>query len=152
MQTLQLTAFGDASDVVELLSLPDPEPGAGEVLVQMEAATINASDFLLVNGTYGVRPSLPYRVGGEGVGRVTALGVDVDPGLEGRRVLLLPTYDHGTWATHVVVAEDAIVPVPDDADPLQVAMIGINPMTALLLLRDYGAQEGGPDRVVAQNA
>jgi NADPH:quinone reductase-like Zn-dependent oxidoreductase len=53
-------------------------------------------------------------------------------------VLLLPTYRHGTWASHLIAATTDIVVVPDDIDTVQLAMVGINPITALLLLRNYG--------------
>jgi len=103
----------------------------------MEAAPLNPSDFLLVRGIYGVRPAFPFSVGAEGVGRVTQTGSKVDVALQGRRVLILPTYEQGTWADQVVVPVRNIVPMRDDADPLQLSMIGINPATAYLLLNRY---------------
>src|SRR4029453_8733504 len=103
----------------------------------MEAAPINPSDFLLVRGVYGVQPALPFSVGAEGVGRVTQTGSKVDVALRGKRVLILPPYEKGTWGDQVVVAVRNIVPMSDEADPLQLSMIGINPVTAYLLLNRY---------------
>jgi NADPH:quinone reductase-like Zn-dependent oxidoreductase len=103
----------------------------------MEAAPLNPSDFLLVRGTYAVRPAFPFSVGAEGVGRVTRTGSKVDVALQGQRVLILPTYEQGTWADQVVVPVRNIVPMSDEADPLQLSMIGINPATAYLLLNRY---------------
>jgi NADPH:quinone reductase-like Zn-dependent oxidoreductase len=57
----------------------------------MEAAPLNPSDFLLVRGIYGVRPAFPFLVGSEGVGRVALTGSKVDVGLQGKRVLILPS-------------------------------------------------------------
>ena len=57
--------------------------------------------------------------------------------LRGKRVLILPTYEQGTWADQVVVPVRNIVPMSDEADPLQLSMIGINPATAYLLLNRY---------------
>ena len=71
MRQLQLVAFGEPSDVVELNTVSEPVLGPEDVLVSMEAAPINPSDFLLVRGLYGVRPALPFSLGAEGVGRVT---------------------------------------------------------------------------------
>lgn len=152
MSRLQLDGFGDAGRVVSLVALPALSAGRDEVLVELEAATINMSDFLLINGTYAVRPEVPSVLGAEGVGRVVEAGDGVDAELVGRRVLLLPTYGHGTWATHAVVRADAVVPVPEDVDALQLAMIGINPMTALLLLEDYGGGSPGPGELIGQTA
>jgi NADPH:quinone reductase-like Zn-dependent oxidoreductase len=63
MRRLQLVAHGEPSDVIELSTVPEPALGPEDVLVSMEAAPINPSDFLLVRGTYGVRPALPFSVG-----------------------------------------------------------------------------------------
>jgi NADPH:quinone reductase-like Zn-dependent oxidoreductase len=137
MKQLQLVAHGEPADAVELITLSDPVLGQEDVLVSMEAAPLNPSDFLLVRGIYGVRPALPVAIGAEGVGRVAQTGSRVDPALQGKRVLILPTYEQGTWAEQVVVPMRNIVPMSDEADPLQLAMIGINAATAYLLLKRY---------------
>src|SRR6266704_2719579 len=137
MRRLQLLAHGEPSDVIELNTVSEPLLGQDDVLVSMEAAPINPSDFLFVRGMYGIRPAFPSPVGAEGVGRVTQTGSKVDSALRGKRVLILPTYEQGSWADQVVVPVRNIVPMSDQADPLQLAMIGINPATAYLLLNRY---------------
>src|SRR5467141_71022 len=137
MRQLQLVAFGEPSEVIELNTVSEPILGQDDVLVSMEAAPLNPSDFMLVRGMYGVRPAFPFSVGSEGVGRVTQTGSKVDVALQGRRVLILPTYEQGTWADQVVVPVRNIVPMSTEADPLQLSMIGINPATAYLLLSRY---------------
>src|ERR1700742_3393991 len=103
----------------------------------MEAAPINPTDFLYVRGLYGVEPAFPSPVGAEGVGRVAKIGSKVDVALQGKRVLIIPTYEQGTWANQVVAPVRNIVPMSNEADPLQLSMIGINPVTAYLLLNRY---------------
>ena len=137
MRQLQLMAFGEPSDVIQLNALAEPALGPKDVLVSMEAAPLNPSDFLLVRGTYAVRPPLPFSLGSEGVGRVTKTGSQVDTNLQDKRVLIVPNYEQGTWSDEVVVPVRNIVPVAEDADPVQLAMIGINPATAYLLLHRY---------------
>ena len=137
MRQLQLIAHGEPSDVIELNTVAEPALGQEDVLISMEAAPLNPSDFLFVRGMYGVRPAFPSSVGAEGVGRVAQIGSKVDPALQGKRVLILPTYEQGTWADQVVVPVRNIVPMSDGADPLQLSMIGINPATAYLLLNRY---------------
>src|ERR1700756_5712045 len=137
MRQLQLIAHGEPSDVIELKTVPEPALGQEDVLISMEAAPMNPSDFLFVRGTYGIRPAFPSSVGAEGVGRVAKIGSKVDVALRGKRVLILPTYEQGTWADQVVVPVRNIVPMSDEADPLQLSMIGINPATAYLLLNRY---------------
>src|SRR6476660_5226248 len=137
MRQLQLLAHGEPSDVIERNTVAESALGQEDVLISMEAAPLNPSDFLFVRGMYGVRPAFPSPVGAEGVGRVTQTGSKVDRALQGKRVLILPTYEQGTWADQVVVPARNIVPMSDEADPLQLSMIGINPATAYLLLNRY---------------
>ena len=137
MRQLQLIAFGEPSEVIELNTVSEPVLGQEDALVSMEAASINPSDFLLIRGIYGVRPALPFSLGAEGIGRVTRTGSKVDVALRGKRVLIVPTLEQGTWADQVVVPVRNLVPLSDEADSLQLAMIGINPITAYLLLTRF---------------
>ena len=137
MKTLQLRAFGKATTAPELAESESPQPGAGQVLVALEAAPINPSDLLLITGRYGFRPNLPAELGAEGVGRIVTVGPEVDPGRIGERVLIVPTLEHGTWQDETVIDADRAVPVDPKADVLQLAMLGINPATADLLLRRF---------------
>ncbi len=137
MRQLQLIAHGEPSDVIELNTVSEPALGQEDVLISMEAAPLNPSDFLFVRGTYGVRPAFPSSVGAEGVGRIAKIGSKVDVALRGKRVLIIPTYEQGTWADQVVAPVRNLVPMSDEADPLQLSMIGINPVTAYLLLNRY---------------
>src|SRR5467141_2774712 len=114
MRQLQLVAHGEPSDVTELNTVSEPALGPEDVLVSMEAAPLNPSDFLLVRGVFGVRPTLPFSLGSEGVGRVTQTGSAIEVALRGKRVLILPTYEQGTWADQVVVPVRNIVPMSDD--------------------------------------
>src|SRR6476469_1192167 len=151
MRRLQITAIGAPADVLQLVEFEAPAPGPGQVLVEVEAATINASDFLYISGQYFITPQPPTDVGAEGAGRVLAVGPGEHESLVGARVLLLPTYRHGTWATHLIAATTDIVVVPDDIDTVQLAMVGINPITALLMLRNYGDPSMN-DRWIGQTA
>ncbi len=143
MPALQLTGFGEPAEVVTLVSQPALVARRDEVVVALEAAPVHPSDIHLIRGFYGVRPHLPAPLGAEGVGKVAAVGPCADQALLGHRVAILPTYEQGTWADHVVVATRNIVAVSDDGDPRQLSMIGVNPMTALLLLRLFGPLSEG---------
>ena len=95
MSHLQLVAHGEPSQVVELKRSAKPDLGEDDVLISMEAASINPSDILLIRGLYGIRPAFPFPLGAEGVGRVVKTGSNVDDDLQGRRVLIVPTYGTG---------------------------------------------------------
>ena len=135
MKRIELRAFGKPTTAPELVETESPEPGPGQVVVALEAAPINPSDLLLITGHYGYRPSLPAALGAEGVGRIVAVGHGVDPVRIGERVLIVPTMRDGTWQDQTVIDETGVVPVDSEADALQLAMLGINPLTADLLLR-----------------
>ena len=57
MHKLQITAIGEPADVLQLVEFQAPAPGPGQVLVEVEAATINASDFLYISGQYFITPN-----------------------------------------------------------------------------------------------
>src|SRR5438132_13413827 len=78
MYALQISTFGEPSDVVKRVEIPDPgAPMANEVLVAVEYAPINSSELMMIRGQYGMLPSLPTGLGNEGVGRILSLGVVV---------------------------------------------------------------------------
>jgi NADPH:quinone reductase-like Zn-dependent oxidoreductase len=138
MNKIVLTAVGgDTDETVSLVQDSAPEPGANDVLVTVEAAPVNNADLLFAAGWFGVYPHVPNAMGAEGVGRVTKAGRGVSSSLVGRRVVILPNFVHGTWADQVVVPADNVVAVTEKADPLQLAMLPVNPATAYALLHDY---------------
>src|SRR6478609_4209416 len=137
MKTPQLSRFGAPTDVVQIAEVDFPDPGPGQLVVSIEATPINPSDLNLIRGVYGVRPALPAALGAEGVGRVTAVGEGVDRSRVGTRVLIVPTLEQATWCERTVLDERNTVSVDPESDPLQLAMLGINPITAHSLLHGY---------------
>jgi NADPH:quinone reductase-like Zn-dependent oxidoreductase len=131
------TVGGDPAGTVRLEHDQNPTVGPQEVLVAVEGAPVNPADLLFMLGWFGVYPQVPNALGAEGVGRVTKAGSGVDPSLVGRRVIILPTFVHGTWADQVVVPVGKVVPVTENADSSQLAMLAVNPATAYSLLHDY---------------
>jgi NADPH:quinone reductase-like Zn-dependent oxidoreductase len=143
-----IKAFGEPSEVLELVDVPEPKAtAAGEVLVGVEYAPINMNDLYLIQGGFPVRPSLPSFIGNEGVGRVLAVGNGVQHLKVGDRILI-PLYAF-SWRERLVVPAAGLFSLPD-ADPRQLAMLGINPPTASLLLDE--ASDLKPGDWVVQNA
>ena len=67
MRGAMIRAFGQPTEVLELVDAPEPtEPAAGEVLVGVEYAPVNMNDLYVIQGVFPVRPSLPSFVGNEG--------------------------------------------------------------------------------------
>lgn len=137
---------GNPTEVLELEDFPLAAPGAGEVLVRMIAAPLNPADLNTVEGTYGVRLSLPATPGIEGCGVVEVSGSpDYSPG---EQVIFLKR--SATWASHTLVPADVLYKLPAGIDPIQAAMLKVNPATAWQLLRGFGTLE--PEAWVVQNA
>ncbi len=121
---------------------------SGQVLIQVLAAPINPSDVLTLTGQYGQLPPLPAVGGNEGVGKVVQLGPDVKSPAIGQTVLL--PVGCGTWASHVVAEAKRLMPLPNEADPQQLAMMTVNPPTASLMLSEF--VDLAPGEWVIQNA
>jgi NADPH:quinone reductase-like Zn-dependent oxidoreductase len=135
MQAIQIKAFGNPAEVMKLVDIPDVgAPGEGEVVIALEASPINMSDLLMISGRYGYRPKLPSVMGTEGVGRVIAVGSGVRYLKQGDRTLV--PYPAPAWAERIKVDASRLRPLPG-GDVNQLAMLGINPPTAYLMLTDF---------------
>lgn len=127
--------------VIQAVPFERPALKPGQALVAVLAAPINPSDVLMLTGQYGQLPPLPAVGGSEGVGRVIELGPDTQGPAVGQTVLL--PVGIGTWATHVVAPAARLIPLPNDADPRQLAMLTVNPPTASLLLSEFANLQPG---------
>jgi NADPH:quinone reductase-like Zn-dependent oxidoreductase len=135
MQAIQIEAFGNPAEVLKVVDIPDVgPPGDGEVVIALEASPINMSDLLMISGRYGYRPKLPSVAGTEGVGRVIAVGGDVRHLKQGDRTLV--PYPAPAWAERIKVNARQLRPLTG-GNVHQLAMLGINPPTAYLMLTDF---------------
>jgi len=132
---------GNPADVLRVETRPWPTPAADEAVVRMSAAPINPADLNQIEGKYPVRAELPATPGFEGAGVVVELGADVH-GLTSGTLVVLP-HNVGTWRDAVAVKAEDLVVVPDGIEPVQAAMLKINPLTAWRLLHDYVHLEKG---------
>ena len=82
MRAIRCHAFTGPKDL-RLEDIPDPVPGAGQVLIAVEACGLGFVDGLLVQGKYQVKDPLPFTPGGEMAGRVLAVGEGVSGDLVG---------------------------------------------------------------------
>lgn len=88
----------------------DPQPGPGQVVVDMKAAGVNFPDALMIQGKYQFKPALPFAPGAELAGVVAALGEGVKNVKVGDRVIAMCT--HGAFAEKVLVQAKQIIPMP----------------------------------------
>jgi mitochondrial enoyl-[acyl-carrier protein] reductase / trans-2-enoyl-CoA reductase len=135
MKQVQFTAFGVPHEVAACVEAPDVDaPGPDEAVIEVEAFPINPADLLTITGGYAVRPQLPATLGAECVGRIVAVGSGVRDLAVGDRVINL---GRDNWCQQRKVPAAQALKVPGDADVLQLAMLKVNPATALLMLRRY---------------
>jgi trans-2-enoyl-CoA reductase len=138
MKTINAAVYethGNPADVLHVESRPWPTPAAGEVIVKMRAAPINPADLNQIEGKYPVRAPLPATPGFEGAGIVAEVGPNIT-NVAVDALVILP-HNVGTWREAVAVKADELVVVPAGIEPVQAAMLKINPMTAWRLLHDY---------------
>ncbi len=124
MRAWQVHELGDPWEVLKLEEVEEPEPGPGEVVVEVEAAALNFFDTLLCRGEYQERPELPFTPGGEATGTIIAVGEGVDLE-EGLRVIATP-FPSGGYAEKVTVpAQGGIFPIPDTMPPEAAAALHV---------------------------
>jgi trans-2-enoyl-CoA reductase len=126
---------GIPAEVLRIVEQPWPVPAPNEVVVKMVAAPINPADLNAIEGKYPVRPTLPATPGMEGAGTVVEVGSAVR-GLELGAVVILP-HGLGTWREACAVPADKLVVVPEGIEPVQAAMLKVNPITAWRMLHDF---------------
>ncbi len=110
MRAMICTTHG-TPEVLEAGELPEPIPGAGDVVIEMRACGINFPDVLMVAGKYQSQPPLPFAPGAEVGGVVVRTGPDVTGLTQGQRVLAF--CGHGGLAEQVVVPASQVLPIPE---------------------------------------
>src|SRR5919201_5886539 len=85
MQAVLCTHFG-GPDELQLTQLPDPQPGAGEVVIAVKAAALNFFDTLIIAGKYQMKPAFPFSPAAEFAGVVEQVGTGVSALKPGDRV------------------------------------------------------------------
>jgi NADPH:quinone reductase len=127
-------------EVLQLVDIPVPAPGPGQVLVRQSVAGINFIDVYIRTGLY--KYPLPCVIGREGAGVVEAVGDGVTGVRVGQRVAYTqPT--SGGYAEANVVAEKFLVPVPDDVDDRTACALMLQGLTAHYLATDTFALKPG---------
>jgi NADPH:quinone reductase len=122
-----LVAQTGGPEVLEVAELPTPQPGPGQVRIDVEASGVNFLDVYERSGKY--QKKLPFIAGSEGCGVVTALGQGVDTVTIGDRVAwaMVPG---GGYAEQVVLPAERVAPVPDAVGSEQAAAVMLQGMTA----------------------
>ncbi|MFM7801138.1 MAG: NADPH:quinone oxidoreductase family protein [Limnohabitans sp.] len=106
-------------EALQWRELPTPTPAANEVLIRIEAASLNFPDILIVQNKYQMKPALPFVPGSEYAGKIEAIGQDVSHLKIGQPVACLS--GTGGFGTHVVAPANFCLPLPDGFDAVDAA-------------------------------
>src|SRR6478752_1698102 len=132
---------GNPADVLQVVDLPLAEPAPNEVVVKMAAAPINPADLNSIEGKYPIKPALPATPGMEGAGTIVGVGSAVRDFAVGTQVIL--PHSFGTWREVAVIAAEKLVAVPKEIEPIQAAMLKVNPITAWRMVHDFASLNRG---------
>ena len=126
--------------------LPDPEPGPGDVLVDVKAIGCNFFDTLITRGKYQVQPDLPFAPGAEAAGVVKAVGGNVSHVAPGDRVTVLLSY--GAFASKIVAPAARIFPIADGMSFEAAAALGVVYQTSYVALAPRAQLQPGETLLV----
>ncbi len=145
MKALRCNAFGPI-DALRVEDIPAPVPSAGQVLVDVHAASINFPDALMVQGLYQVKPPLPFTPGAELAGVVCAVGDGVAHVKVGDRVAC--STGTGAFAEQAAVDASRVIPLPDGMDYAAGASFVLVYGTSLHALQTIGRLRAGETLLV----
>jgi NADPH:quinone reductase len=120
-------------EVLVVQDLPSPEPGAGELRIDVGAAGVNYIDVYYRNGAYPL--PTPFIAGSEGAGVVSAVGSDVTTGCQMGDHVAWAMVPGAGYAEQVIVPAERAVPIPDGIDDQTAGAVFLQGMTAHFLTR-----------------
>ncbi len=135
MRAVQIDEFG-GPEKLRVVDAEDPQPGEGEILLDVSRSGINFADTHATRNDYLAEQSLPLIPGGEVSGRTA----------DGRRVVALLA--NGGYAEKVAVPEAMLIPLPDEVDDDQAAALLLQGLTAMALVGRCAAIQPGETLVV----
>ncbi len=164
MKAVQIHQFG-GEDVFQYEDVPIPEPGPGEMLIKVHAASVNHSDlFIRQEGNIHIGPQdLPLIIGREAAGVVVEVGSLVEDFVAGQRVVALPAVQTraagmpggkeytGCYAEYTLARPQDTRPLPDNVDMIVGAAMPWVSLTAWYTLTHAGKLQSG-ERVLVHSA
>ena len=126
-----------------------PAPRAKQVRVKVEAAALNFLDTLIIKGQYQFKPPFPFTPGVEVAGTIEAVGEGsrFKPGMR-----VCGNISTGGYATHALLDDGAVAPIPDNLDFASASALPIVYPTAHLCLKDAGRMQAGATVLVHAGA
>ena len=133
-------------EVLRIEDLPERQPGPGEVQLKVEAVGLNRAESMYYHGLYMEKVNLPSGLGYEAVGKVIAVGLEVDPTLIGKRFGTIPGYSMNQYpvlAEQAVVRADVLAAIPSSFSAVEGAAVWMQYCTAYGALVAFGKVSDG---------
>ena len=139
MRVVGVREFG-GPDALEVVDVPEPHAGPGQVRIRVNAATVNPTDTFVTNGARAEAQRAdppPYVPGMDAAGVLDEIGDGADTDLQtGEHVMaiVLPKAAHGAYAEHIVVPVESVARVPRGTSDAEASTLPMNGLTARLTL------------------
>ena len=133
-------------ETLRIEDVPDPAPGAGELLVRVRACSINYPDVLIIEDKYQLKPLRPFAPGSEIAGEVEAVGDGVRGWKPGDRVIAATGY--GGLVEKIVIPADRAIPLPAERSFEEGSALLLTYATAIHALIDRGRLQAGQTLLV----
>ncbi|MBB4929552.1 NADPH2:quinone reductase [Lipingzhangella halophila] len=143
MRAFRVHEMGEPGEVLRYETVEPPEPGPGQVLVQVRAAAVNFPDALLCRGTYQAKPPLPFTPGLELCAEVVGTGEGVAGHAVGDRVLGSTELPTGGFAEYALMNEGAAFPAPASLSDDEAASLFIGYQTGWFALHRRASLQPG---------
>jgi NADPH:quinone reductase-like Zn-dependent oxidoreductase len=125
------------AEVLQYGEVPDPVAGPGEVLVDIDAASVNAADWKMRAGSYAPAPKFPYVLGRDFSGVVAALGQGANDFKVGDPVFgVCDVGQEGAYAQKIAIKAAIVARKPDALSHAQCAALALAGLTALVSIED----------------
>jgi NADPH2:quinone reductase len=140
MRAAQVTAFG-GPEAVAVTEVPRPTPGPGEVLVRVQAVSVNYVDLVVIAGRYQFVPPLPFTPGKGPAGIIEAVGDGVTDWAPGDRVLAMA--EIGSYAEYTIAPANQCYRLPEAMPFAEAASMALAYDTAWFALRERARFRAG---------
>jgi NADPH:quinone reductase-like Zn-dependent oxidoreductase len=142
VKAIRIHQFGPTEEALQYEEVPTPTPGPGELLIKVEAASLNRADLGLRSGSYRVAPEeLPIIPGREFAGIVEKNGSAASEFKLGERVVAYT--GKGGYAEYATAKPAAVLKVPEGVDAVTAAAVPTVFLTAWFALQEDGRLRAG---------
>lgn len=139
-------------EVLHIVEEPLPRPAPDEVRIRVLAAGVSAFDRMITSGRFPGFPKMPLTPGEDVAGVVDELGAGAQGVTVGRRVVgTMISRKHGGYSEFVCLPASEVVPIPDGVDPAEAVCVGINYLTAHMVMHRVAKVQPG-ERILVHGA